>query len=298
MWFGVLLPQLLHNYLRRSTSGLSVLWASANATASLCNLFFVLSRRLPYFTETMAIYMPAIEILLVIQFAQYNTERWWRKAQFAITMGVIWLAVILTGALAGKIGRSTLQWLAVVLWSVESFPQLFHNVEKSQTRGQSKLSVAFACVGKFSDFLSFTLLQMPIQMRVLCYMSTALAWINAAEVIVLEGLHRFTSGVLICSVLLFLEVILIAATVWRIGFTAMIMPLTIFVVLTYHWVYVSRHMATSIQLIPEYEPSSSNQRGETPNTASGDSDDQYKEPLCAAKQDKTTAFDTDFKATS
>ena len=70
MWFGVLLPQLVHNQSRRSVAGLNPLWALANFTASLSNLLFVFSIALPLQVRVMAVYMPALESLMLAQF-------WW-----------------------------------------------------------------------------------------------------------------------------------------------------------------------------------------------------------------------------
>ncbi|KAH7044349.1 hypothetical protein BKA57DRAFT_440457 [Linnemannia elongata] len=51
IWFLVLLPQLIKNFRRQSTTGLSFIWASCNFTASLINLFFILDIQVPLFTR-------------------------------------------------------------------------------------------------------------------------------------------------------------------------------------------------------------------------------------------------------
>jgi hypothetical protein len=73
-WFLVLLPQLYHNWKTKSVVGLSLLTALSNFTASICNAFFVFRLTLPWSTYIMAVYMPLLEFLMLIQFVQYGTE--------------------------------------------------------------------------------------------------------------------------------------------------------------------------------------------------------------------------------
>ena len=70
LWFAVLLPQLLRNQSQRSVAGLNPLWALTNFTASLCNVLFVFSIPLPLQVKVMAVYMPTVELLILVQF-------WW-----------------------------------------------------------------------------------------------------------------------------------------------------------------------------------------------------------------------------
>eukprot|EP00614_Pseudopedinella_elastica_P011429 CAMPEP_0172611346 /NCGR_PEP_ID=MMETSP1068-20121228/31058_1 /TAXON_ID=35684 /ORGANISM="Pseudopedinella elastica, Strain CCMP716" /LENGTH=243 /DNA_ID=CAMNT_0013415303 /DNA_START=214 /DNA_END=945 /DNA_ORIENTATION=+ len=198
----------------------------------------------------MAVYMPVIETILLIQFARYHEAPRSRKLQFAATLGIIWVAVLMTGFFAGDDGRSILEWLAVVLWSIESFPQLFQNVEKRQTQGQSKVSVVIACAGKFTDSLSVMSLKMPTQTMVLIYMSTTLAWINAVEIVVLEECHCSMRGILTCAVLLLLGIILVLATFWRIGVLALLMPSGICALLGFHWAIIKHRRRTSGKSTP------------------------------------------------
>ena len=195
MWFLVLLPQLYRNYARRSVDGLSVLWASANASASLCNLFFAFANALPIFSLVMAVYMPVLELAMLGQFFVFTSDKYsvMRRVQFAIMLGGFWLCIVLVGFLGGQEGRNVLQWLAVVLWSVECFPQLFLNVERRVATAQAPVSIAITSIGKTTDALGAMLLMMPTQTVVLAFFSSSLAWTNAIEVILLTLFNKWSA---------------------------------------------------------------------------------------------------------
>jgi len=72
MWFLVLLPQLYQNYVRWHTRGLSPLWAVANFTASLVNIFFVYRLELPLYIMISAAYMPLLEFAIILQMWVYR----------------------------------------------------------------------------------------------------------------------------------------------------------------------------------------------------------------------------------
>ena len=76
-----------------------------------------------------------------------------------------------------------MEWIATVLWCVETFPQLWLNARLGQATGQSLLTVAITVGGKTTDTLSAFLIKMPLQTRVLCFFSTATAYIDALQVI-------------------------------------------------------------------------------------------------------------------
>lgn len=72
IWFLVLLPQLYKNYKRKSTDGLSFIWAFCNFTASLINVFFVFFINVPIFSKIGGVYMPILEFIMLIQFFIIN----------------------------------------------------------------------------------------------------------------------------------------------------------------------------------------------------------------------------------
>ena len=99
---------------------------------------------------------------------------------------ILWVSVITVQVLEPSTA-SYFAWVAIVLWSVETFPQLYTNIASpaSATSGQSAVSILITCIGKTTDGLSAYLLAMPTQIRVLAYFSGTAAWLNALYVLVL-----------------------------------------------------------------------------------------------------------------
>ena len=181
IWLCVLLPQLYLNYKRKSTLGLSLLWALANFTASFINLFFVFRLGLPLFSKVMAVYMPVVESLLLGQFVCYGTAPY--SHCFWITWTLACLIWLFTALLSLFVPASVtkLEWVAIALWSIELFPQLFLNFRRSSTSGQATLSVMLSFVGKTTDFLAAYLLDMPLQTAILAYFSSTTAYLNILQ---------------------------------------------------------------------------------------------------------------------
>ena len=82
IWFFVLAPQILKNRKRRSVEGLSILWATANFTASLVNFFFAFSIELPVYIRVSAVYMPILEVIILLQFWFYSKHSVQRKVAY------------------------------------------------------------------------------------------------------------------------------------------------------------------------------------------------------------------------
>ena len=180
LWFLVLVPQLYHNYLRKSTRGLSIWWALANFTASLVNVFFVFRLQLPLYTKIMAVYMPILECAVLGQFW------WYRSGTPSVWVGgtaiSVWFVLVFVQS-AFPAWTNDMQWIATVLWCIETFPQLWLNATLSESTGQAIGTVAITVLGKTTDMLAAFLVAMPLQVRVLCFFSTATAYANAIQVI-------------------------------------------------------------------------------------------------------------------
>ena len=133
IWFVVLVPQIWKNWKRRSVEGLIILWATANFTASLVNGFFAFSIvPLPVFIKISAVYMPVLEFFILVQFWFYSKHPVHLKFFYGAGCFLIWIAII-TLELSVKDAAENVQWTAIVLWSIESFPQvinIFMNVKK------------------------------------------------------------------------------------------------------------------------------------------------------------------------
>ncbi|XP_041358892.1 uncharacterized protein LOC121375483 [Gigantopelta aegis] len=162
--------------------GLSVLWATANFTASLTNLFFVyLYAQIPLYGQINSIYMPVLEFILLVQFWVYGDHyghRW--KIVYTVFCFSLWSSII---ALQLSLKRfEEMQWLAISLWCVETFPQVILNIKLRSTSGQSTKSVIIGIVGKTTDFISNYGLVIPMQYVIMTYFSSSVAFVNGIQV--------------------------------------------------------------------------------------------------------------------
>ncbi|OWF55595.1 hypothetical protein KP79_PYT11311 [Mizuhopecten yessoensis] len=182
LWFLVLLPQVYKNFRRKSVVGLSILWATANFTASLVNIFFVyLYASLPVYSSINAVYMPILEFTILVQFWLYNSE-FSVKAKYCYAAGcaVLWGTIITVQLTARRF--SEMQWVAITLWCVETFPQIVLNLKLRSTAGQSTRSAVIATIGKMTDFLATYGLVIPLQYVVMAYFSSSVAYINGIQI--------------------------------------------------------------------------------------------------------------------
>ena len=120
IWLFVLFPQICKNRKRGSVEGLSILWATANFTASLANVFFALSVALPMCFKILAVCKPILEFPILLQFWCYSKHTMLMKSYGAVCV-LIWIAVI---SLDVAVAAEKVQWLAIVLWSIELFLQV------------------------------------------------------------------------------------------------------------------------------------------------------------------------------
>ena len=123
IWLFVLFPQPCKNRKRGSVEGLSILWATANFTASLANVFFAFSVALPVYIKILAVYMPILESIILLQFLLYSKHTMQMKLSYGACCFLIWIAVISLD-LSVADAAEKVQWLAIVLWSIELFPQV------------------------------------------------------------------------------------------------------------------------------------------------------------------------------
>lgn len=182
LWFLVLLPQVWKNFRRKSVAGLSVLWATANFSASLINLFFVfLYANIPTYGQISSVYCPILEFTLLIQFWIYGTHPRKSKIVYALLCFVLWTVVVVVELFARV--YSAVEWIAIVLWCIETFPQVILNMRIQSTSGQAKLSVFIAMMGKTTDFLGNYILVLPKQYVVMTYFSSSVAYVNGLQVL-------------------------------------------------------------------------------------------------------------------
>jgi uncharacterized protein with PQ loop repeat len=207
IWFLVLLPQLVKNYRRKSTAGLSFIWASCNFCASLINLFFILDIDVPLFTRISGWYMPVLEILMLFQFVLYSKASKTRKLLLTVVSSVVYSTIIAlecTDAF-GEDTSSKMVWASIVLWSVETYFQVVLNMKRRSVEGQSYISMGLSLMGKTTDvIMQFTLI-MPVQYVFMTYFSSTLAYFNIIQLILYTQHGWYTKpavsvlGLLLCT---------------------------------------------------------------------------------------------------
>jgi hypothetical protein len=199
VWSICILPQLWLNYSRRSTKGLSLRWGSANVIAALINLNFILRLdEVPLYMSISAIYLPILEMILLAQFIFYSEDKLIRTLAaiicsllvlICLTVALLWNQ--LTMGLSGD-----LMWVAVVLWSIETFPQLWMNLRSSSTSGQSPETLFISFLGKTTDFIAMVSLEIPLQYRIMTYFSTSSAYLNIVQYLYYRKMHSPATAIL------------------------------------------------------------------------------------------------------
>jgi hypothetical protein len=182
-WSICLFPQLYLNYQRKSTKGLSLRWAIANVSAALINLNFILRINVPLYMTISSIYMPILELIVLGQFISYGQDKQTRTVAGAI-FTILSLIIIVVGFFWNMISvelAGSLMWIAVTLWSIETFPQLWMNARSSSTCGQSPETISISFLGKTTDFIAMVSLDIPLQYRIMTYFSTSSAYINIIQ---------------------------------------------------------------------------------------------------------------------
>lgn len=214
IWFLVLLPQLYKNYNKKSTEGLSLIWAFCNFTASLINVFFVFFINVPIFSKVGGLYMPILEFLMLIQFFIYHNISFLKKIYCLIFCLIfcliIWMIIILIETLKpfGTDTNSKMVWISIILWSIETFPQLFLNMKNKSVIAQSKITLILSFIGKTTDFISQYSLIMPNQYLYMTYFSSTLAYINVFQLILYNFKQKYKFLVLFIISLLLISFII------------------------------------------------------------------------------------------
>ena len=66
-----------------------------------------------------------------------------------------------------------LEWIAITLWSIETFPQILLNFKNSSTKGISNISTLISFIGKTTDIVGNYLLIIPVEYRILGFLARA-----------------------------------------------------------------------------------------------------------------------------
>ncbi|KAF9210519.1 hypothetical protein CPC16_002776 [Podila verticillata] len=240
IWFLVLLPQLIKNHRRKSTIGLSFIWASFNFCASLINLFFILNINVPLFTRISGWYMPILEAGMLLQFAAYSKVSLTRKVLLTLVSLVVYstaIALEVTNAL-GEDTSSKLVWISIVLWSVETYFQVILNMKRRSVDGQSYISLGLAFMGKTTDVIMQFSLLMPTQYVYMTYFSSTMAYVNFIQLI-LYTKHRWYT-IPAVAVLCLLLCVFVALLVLRTSVVSILCPIGVCVFVGAAFVLIRR----------------------------------------------------------
>lgn len=231
IWFLVLLPQLYKNYKRKSTEGLSFIWAFCNFTASLINVFFVFFINVPIFSKIGGVYMPILEFIMLIQFFIYHNIIFKKKIYCLIFCITIWIVIIIIETLKafGYDTNSKMVWISIILWSVETFPQIFLNMKNRSVISQSTISLLLTFIGKTTDFISQYSLVMPKQYVYMTYFSSTLAYINIFQLILYNVNKRYKYFLL--SIIFLLLIIFVVFLILRLGIISIICSIIIILIM-------------------------------------------------------------------
>lgn len=187
VWFIVLFPQIIKNYKRKSVKGISNLWAAMNFFASLINVIFIYSSgSMPFYAKVSSIYMPVIEYGFLLQIFYYHDSPNTDKKRYFFLLNVfivLLLALLVYLAAEYKNSLTYVEWASILLWSFETFPQIFLNFKLENTIGLSKFGQIVTFIGKSCDITSNYLLIIPYQYRFLGFFSTTNSYICIIQVL-------------------------------------------------------------------------------------------------------------------
>eukprot|EP01135_Chromosphaera_perkinsii_P001245 Nk52_evm18s163 gene=Nk52_evmTU18s163 len=184
-WILVQLPQIYKNYCRKRTDGVSVWWALANFLAAINNTFFLFrTPGLPLYITVSGVWFDFANTIILMQVLYYDSQREQKMMSRLFHLGV----VILTGALLFIQSyfpsiTVSMQWVSVVLWSIETLPQIHLNNMHRRTDDLSKLAVGLTVAGKTFDFMGNFLNKIDIVYVIMTFCSSCTAFYNAYQVI-------------------------------------------------------------------------------------------------------------------
>lgn len=192
IWFIVLFPQIIKNYKEKTVHDISLMWAILNFSASYVNLFFVFQNSFPLFSKISAVYMPILESMLLLQFYFYGIYEIKRKKTCFYFFIFFLLSLTITNIFLSQFYIEYLEWIAIVLWSIETFPQIHLNFKNKSVKGLSKISQFMCFIGKSSDIMQSYFLKIPSQYRYLAFFSSSASYVVNIQVMYYYKEERYT----------------------------------------------------------------------------------------------------------
>ncbi|XP_057313704.1 uncharacterized protein LOC130655019 [Hydractinia symbiolongicarpus] len=182
--FTAILPQIYQIWNYQSVDALHVLWPTALVTAAISNAFFIFATEDRSFFKITAIYNPILYMIFVIEFWIFTNKNAQRKMSYAAMCIILWASLLTIELTVNSLnGPKQLEWISVVIYSVKVLPQMILNIQLRTTFGQSTMSVFLYCLVSSFAFTSAYLLQVDLKYRIMHYLSSSLAYINAIQVI-------------------------------------------------------------------------------------------------------------------
>lgn len=175
--------------------------------------------------------MPILEFLILIQFFIYHNVSFIKKIYCVIFFMIIWIIIILIETLKpfGIDTNSKLVWISIILWSIETFPQIFLNMKNKSVMSQSKISLILTFIGKTTDFVSQYSLIMPQQYVYMTYFSSTLAYINIFQLILYHVKKNYKYFLLLMILLLLITFVVFL--ILRLDIISIICPIIIIIVM-------------------------------------------------------------------
>ena len=99
------------------------------------------------YINVQSIYQPCLELIILFQFLLFSKNPVPKRLLALLICLLLW-SVIIEVELNVDEAATDVYWVAVFLWSVETFPQVILNMKRRSTSGQSTVSVGIALTGK------------------------------------------------------------------------------------------------------------------------------------------------------
>jgi len=182
--FSSLLPQIYQTWNYKSVEAMPVLWPTALFTASLANTFYIFATEKRAFFKISAVYFPIVYMLFLSEFWFYTKKNPIKKLSYAAVCVIFW-ACLLTIELTVSFpdGSKKLEWITVVVFSINIIPQLVTNIMIRTTIGQSSIAVLLQCIVASFFYLSVFLLETDLEYKAMHYVATSLAYVNGIQVL-------------------------------------------------------------------------------------------------------------------
>eukprot|EP00794_Sanderia_malayensis_P004686 gene4686-5301_t len=179
-----LVPQIHKNFYLKSVKGLSILWVTILFTATLLNCFYIFEIKENIYLKVVSIISCAVIMGILLQFWMYSKQNMQLKMTFCGCCFVLWGAMItLELAVPKPHPDRKLEWVSVILFSVDLIPQVVLNIMCRNTSGQSNIAVVLATLAKAFRYLALELLVKATEFRVTNFIAMFVGNVNCFQLL-------------------------------------------------------------------------------------------------------------------